>query len=110
MSETAAVKLSDHVGRMYRVALRIVGDANDAHDIVQDAGVNACDAVIRRLAKQIKKSAPKEKKTTKPSKVEKQPFLKPVTDKLMGGTANPRLKSAGRRPKGQVDGRPGPSV
>ena len=47
MSEMAAMELGDHVGRMYRVALRIVGDANDAHDIVQDACVKALRNVAR---------------------------------------------------------------
>ena len=47
MSETVAMELGDNVGRMYRVALRIVGDANDAHDIVQDACVKALRHIDR---------------------------------------------------------------
>lgn len=47
MSETAAMALGDHVSRMYRVALRMVGDANDAHDIVQDACVKALRNIDR---------------------------------------------------------------
>lgn len=53
MSETAAVKLSDHVGRMYRVALRIVGDANDAHDIEQIAGKAALQKAAAAIAERM---------------------------------------------------------
>ena len=45
MSETVTMELSEHVPRMYRVALRVVGDADEAHDIVQ----NACVKALRRM-------------------------------------------------------------
>lgn len=45
MDGRPAGQLSDHVPRMYRVALRIVGDLDEAQDIVQDACVKA----LRRM-------------------------------------------------------------
>ena len=41
MSDRATHELTQHVPRMYRVALRVVADADLAHDIVQDACVKA---------------------------------------------------------------------
>ncbi len=41
MNETLAQELAGHVARMYRVALRIVGDSDAAQEIVQDACLNA---------------------------------------------------------------------
>jgi len=41
MSDAFAAELENHVSRMYRVALRIVGDQDEALDIVQEACVKA---------------------------------------------------------------------
>lgn len=41
MSDALAGELENHVSRMYRVALRIVGDPHRAQDVVQDACVRA---------------------------------------------------------------------
>ncbi|MBN1343930.1 MAG: sigma-70 family RNA polymerase sigma factor [Phycisphaerae bacterium] len=45
MSESLAGELVGHVPRMYRVALRVVGDPDDAHDVVQEACVKAIRGV-----------------------------------------------------------------
>ena len=47
MDKMPADQLSDHVPRMYRVALRIVGNSDEAHDIVQDACVKALRNIDR---------------------------------------------------------------
>lgn len=47
MSGTQAPDLSEHVPRMYRVALRIVGDEDGAEDIVQEACVRALRGMAR---------------------------------------------------------------
>lgn len=41
MSETTAMELGDHVPRMYRVAYRLLADADKAHDVVQEACLKA---------------------------------------------------------------------
>ncbi|MCD4825556.1 MAG: RNA polymerase sigma factor [Phycisphaerae bacterium] len=41
MNNSLAEELSSHVPRMYRVALRMVNDANEADDVLQDACVKA---------------------------------------------------------------------
>ena len=41
MNDRATHELTQHVPRMYRVALRVVADADLAHDIVQEACVKA---------------------------------------------------------------------
>lgn len=41
MSQDFATRMGAHIPRMYRVALRIVFDADRAHDVVQDACVKA---------------------------------------------------------------------
>lgn len=41
MTETLAQELTDHVSRMYRVALRIVGNIDAAQDVAQEACVKA---------------------------------------------------------------------
>ena len=41
MTEPPGIDLSKHVARMHRVALRIVGDADRAHEAVQNACVKA---------------------------------------------------------------------
>jgi RNA polymerase sigma-70 factor, ECF subfamily len=41
MSDTLAQELASHVSRMYRVALRIVGSADAAQEVTQDACVKA---------------------------------------------------------------------
>ena len=41
MNNSPAGELSNHVPRMYRVALRMVNDADEAHDVLQDACVKA---------------------------------------------------------------------
>lgn len=37
MDHSLATQIEDHLPRMYRVALRIVGSTHDAEDVVQDA-------------------------------------------------------------------------
>ncbi len=41
MAEPSGIDLSRHLARMHRVALRIVGDADRAHEVVQNACVKA---------------------------------------------------------------------
>ena len=41
MDESSANQVTQHVPRMYRVAYRLLGDAEKAHDAVQDACVKA---------------------------------------------------------------------
>jgi len=41
MSDRVAQDISVHVPRMYRVALRVVADADQAHDVVQEACLKA---------------------------------------------------------------------
>ncbi len=45
MSESVSENLSHHVPRMYRVALRVVGDSDRAQDVVQ----NACLKALRGM-------------------------------------------------------------
>lgn len=45
MHDTPAGQISQHVPRMYRVALRLVADADRAQDVVQDACVKALSGV-----------------------------------------------------------------
>jgi RNA polymerase sigma-70 factor (ECF subfamily) len=47
MTEFPAGHIGDHVPRMYRVALRIIGDAEAAQDAVQDACVKALRGMRR---------------------------------------------------------------
>ena len=47
MKPSAAGDVSDHVPRMYRVALRIVGDADGAEDVVQEACLRALRGIGR---------------------------------------------------------------
>jgi RNA polymerase sigma-70 factor (ECF subfamily) len=41
MTEPDAISISQHLPRMFRVALRMLGDRDDAHEVVQDACVKA---------------------------------------------------------------------
>ena len=41
MAQTLAERLTDHVPQMYRVALRILGETEEARDVVQDACLKA---------------------------------------------------------------------
>ena len=45
MSQDFATQMGAHIPRMYRVALRIVFDADRAHDVVQDACVKALRSI-----------------------------------------------------------------
>lgn len=45
MHDTSASQISLHVPRMYRVALRLVADADKAQDVVQEACVKALSGV-----------------------------------------------------------------
>jgi RNA polymerase sigma-70 factor (ECF subfamily) len=45
MTESPGNQISQHVPRMYRVAFRMLADADRAHDVVQDACVKALAAM-----------------------------------------------------------------
>jgi RNA polymerase sigma-70 factor (ECF subfamily) len=45
MNDIAAAQIAEHVPRMYRVALRMLADADGAHDVVQEACLKALGRV-----------------------------------------------------------------